>query len=72
MNTAQAKWPSRDDADSALVISRIPAELSFKSKAYAALKEAITNLDIYGASGPVIQAVDSHWLAGLGYRFESK
>jgi DNA-binding GntR family transcriptional regulator len=54
VNTAQAKWPSREEAETSLVISRIPAELSFKSKAYAALKEAITNLDIYGASGPVM------------------
>ncbi|HEX2724738.1 MAG TPA: GntR family transcriptional regulator, partial [Beijerinckiaceae bacterium] len=54
MNEAQTKWPPRDEADRSLVIERIPAEQSFKSKAYAALKEAITNLDIYRATEPVM------------------
>ncbi|HEY7383776.1 MAG TPA: GntR family transcriptional regulator [Beijerinckiaceae bacterium] len=54
MNEAQTKWPPRDEADRSLVIERIPAEQSFKSKAYAALKEAITNLDIYRVSEPVM------------------
>ena len=54
MNEAQTKWPPRDEAERSLVIERIPAEQSFKSKAYAALKEAITNLDIYRASEPVM------------------
>jgi DNA-binding GntR family transcriptional regulator len=54
VNEAQTKWPPRDEADRSLVIERIPAEQSFKSKAYAALKEAITNLDIYRVSEPVM------------------
>ncbi len=54
MNKAQTKWPLRDEADGSLVIERIPAEQSFKSKAYAALKDAITNLDIYRSSEPVM------------------
>ena len=54
MNEAQTTWPPRDEAERSLVIERIPAEQSFKSKAYAALKEAITNLDIYRASEPVM------------------
>jgi DNA-binding GntR family transcriptional regulator len=54
VNKAQMKWPLRDEADGSLVIARIPAEQSFKSKAYAALKEAITNLDIYRSSDPVM------------------
>lgn len=36
-----------------LAIARIPAEVSFKEKAYAALKEAIVNLDIYRSPEPV-------------------
>jgi DNA-binding GntR family transcriptional regulator len=54
VNEAQTKWPLRDEADRSLVIARIPAEQSFKSKAYAALKEAVTNLDIYRTSEPVM------------------
>jgi DNA-binding GntR family transcriptional regulator len=52
VNKAQTKWPLRDEADGSLMIERIPAEQSFKSKAYAALKDAITNLDIYRSSDP--------------------
>jgi DNA-binding GntR family transcriptional regulator len=44
---------ARDDADAALTISRLPAEASFKEKAYAALKEAIVKLDIYGSPEPI-------------------
>jgi DNA-binding GntR family transcriptional regulator len=44
----------RDESDQSLVIERIPAEQSFKSKAYAALKEAISNMDIYRSSGPMM------------------
>jgi DNA-binding GntR family transcriptional regulator len=44
----------RDESDQSLVIERIPAEQSFKSKAYAALKDAITGLDIYRSSDPVM------------------
>ena len=54
MNKAQTKWPLRDESDHSLVIARIPAEQSFKSKAYAALKDAITGLDIYRSSDPVM------------------
>jgi DNA-binding GntR family transcriptional regulator len=37
-----------------LSIERLPAKESFKSKAYAALKEAITNMNIYGSNEPVL------------------
>lgn len=40
--------------DASLVIERIAAEASFKTKAYAALKEAVTSLDLYGSSAPVM------------------
>jgi DNA-binding GntR family transcriptional regulator len=35
-----------------LVIERLPAEETYKSKAYAALKQAITSLDIYSSPEP--------------------
>ena len=54
MNKAQTKWPLRDEADQSLVIERLPAEQSFKPKAYSALKDAITNLDIYRSTEPVM------------------
>lgn len=54
VNKAQIKWPLRDEDEQRLVIERIPAEQSFKSKAYAALKDAITNLDIYRSAEPVM------------------
>ena len=37
-----------------LNIARLPEEVSFKTQAYAALKQAITDLDIYQSSGPVM------------------
>lgn len=40
--------------DNGLTIERLPAKESFKSKAYAALKEAITNMNIYGSSEPLL------------------
>jgi DNA-binding GntR family transcriptional regulator len=54
LNKPQLKWPLRDEADQVLVIPRLTAEASFKSKAYAALKEAITNMDIYRSSEPIM------------------
>ncbi|HJW79045.1 MAG TPA: GntR family transcriptional regulator, partial [Beijerinckiaceae bacterium] len=37
-----------------LIIGRIATEASFKSKAYAALKDAITKMDIYASSEPIM------------------
>ncbi len=54
MNKAELRWPIRSETDKGLVIARISAEASFKTKAYAALKEAITNLDIYQSSEPIM------------------
>ena len=53
MNRAELKWP-REEAERGLVIGRIPIEASFKSKAYAALKDAITKMDIYASSEPIM------------------
>jgi DNA-binding GntR family transcriptional regulator len=54
VNKPQTNWPLREEGDQPLVFERIRAEQSFKSKAYAALKEAITNLDIYRSTDPVM------------------
>lgn len=54
LNKPELKWPYREEDDRALVIPRITAEASFKSKAYAALKEAITTMDIYRSSEPIM------------------
>src|SRR3954471_8333423 len=60
VNRPELKWPLPGDADrsageaGSLVIARIPVEASFKSKAYAALKDAITKMDIYGSSEPIM------------------
>jgi DNA-binding GntR family transcriptional regulator len=54
LNKAELRWPLRDEAEPVLVIPRLAAEASFKSKAYAALKEAITGLDIYRSSEPIM------------------
>jgi DNA-binding GntR family transcriptional regulator len=54
VNRAELKWPLRDAGSQTLVIPRIEAEASYKSKAYAALKEAITGLDIYRSGEPIM------------------
>ncbi len=48
---ASKRWQSGDHG---LTIERLPAKESFKSKAYAALKEAITHMNIYGSSEPLL------------------
>ena len=40
--------------DSGLRVARIEPEVSFKNKAYAALKDAILRMDIYSSSAPVM------------------
>nr|WP_246546501.1 GntR family transcriptional regulator [Ancylobacter defluvii] len=45
------RWQSGDNG---LAIERLPAKESFKSRAYAALKEAITNMNIYGSDEPLL------------------
>jgi DNA-binding GntR family transcriptional regulator len=60
LNRPELKWPLRGEADrvpgevGGFVIGRIPIEASFKSKAYAALKDAITKMDIYASSEPIM------------------
>lgn len=45
------RWQSGEHG---LAIERLPAKESFKSKAYAALKEAITSMNIYGSNEPLL------------------
>jgi DNA-binding GntR family transcriptional regulator len=40
-------------APSSFAIARLPVERTYKDKAYAALKDAITRMDIYGTADPV-------------------
>ena len=40
-------------ADGMMSVGRIPTDASFKEKAYAALKDAIANLDVYGSPEPI-------------------
>jgi DNA-binding GntR family transcriptional regulator len=44
---------SNDAGASGLVISRLPAEISYKDKAYAALKSAIIKMDLYNSPDPI-------------------
>ncbi|HVL74252.1 MAG TPA: GntR family transcriptional regulator [Beijerinckiaceae bacterium] len=54
MTRAEPNLLARRDAGPSLAVERLPAAASFKSKAYAALKDAITRLDIYGSPEPVM------------------
>ena len=46
------RMPLDDDANAALVLERFAPEQTYKIKVYAALKQAIVNMDIYSASEP--------------------
>jgi DNA-binding GntR family transcriptional regulator len=50
--TTSTKRPQRIATDA--LFSRIQVEDSFKAKAYAALKEAILKMDLYGATEPIM------------------
>src|SRR5215210_6386099 len=53
LNTAESdRQPPREESE--LVIARLPEEVSFKTRAYAALKQAIINMDIYREPEPVM------------------
>src|SRR5215203_4415196 len=43
-----------EQGSNAFTIPRLPEEVSYKTKAYAALKEAISNLDLYRTSAPMM------------------
>lgn len=46
------RWPAAQDAASELVLARFAPEQTFKTKVYAALKQAILNMDIYSSPEP--------------------
>jgi len=46
------RWPVGDEAASELVLERFAPEQTFKTKVYAALKQAIVNMDIYSTPEP--------------------
>src|SRR3954462_14285434 len=59
LNRPELKWPLRGEADrfpgeaGGPGTGRIPPQASFKIKASAALKDAITKMDIYASSEPI-------------------
>jgi DNA-binding GntR family transcriptional regulator len=52
MSTSIPRWPITDAPGKDLVIERFAPEETFKTKAYAALKQAIINMDIYSSTEP--------------------
>lgn len=46
----QMRWPLADEATPNLVLEPFAAEPNFKTRIYAALKQAIANMDIYGTT----------------------
>ncbi|MDB5590583.1 MAG: transcriptional regulator, GntR family [Enterovirga sp.] len=54
MSDRAAQAIARPGGDVALAFARIPAEATFKEKAYTVLKEAISNLDVYGSPEPIM------------------
>lgn len=53
MTEIETDMLSNDAGASGLVISRLPAEISYKDKAYAALKSAIIKMDLYNSPDPI-------------------
>jgi DNA-binding GntR family transcriptional regulator len=65
VKTADLDRPSQVRAANAFTIARLPEEVTYKTKAYRALKEAIANMDLYRSSEPVM--LDERELSeGLG------
>ena len=54
MDAARTDRLSRTQGKVTFSVARLPEEVSYKDKAYAALKEAICNLDLYKSSEPVM------------------
>ncbi|GLK81639.1 GntR family transcriptional regulator [Methylopila turkensis] len=46
------RWPAAEEPASELVLERFAPEQTFKTKVYAALKQAILNMDIYSTPEP--------------------
>jgi len=46
------RWPVEDDPHDELVLERFAPEETYKTRVYAALKQAIVNMDIYSSDDP--------------------
>ncbi len=46
------RWPVDEASDGTLVLERFAPEQTYKTKVYAALKQAIVNMDIYSSPDP--------------------
>jgi DNA-binding GntR family transcriptional regulator len=49
---APMRWPVSDETAPELVLERFAPEQTYKTRVYGALKQAIINMDIYGAPEP--------------------
>jgi DNA-binding GntR family transcriptional regulator len=54
VDTVASDRPAQARESGVLSIERLPEEVSYKTKAYAALKEAISNMDLYRSSDPTM------------------
>jgi len=54
VDTVASDRPAQAREGGVLSIERLPEEVSYKTKAYAALKEAISNMDLYRSSDPTM------------------
>ncbi len=53
MKSLETDLQTGEGSGQVLVISRLPAEVSYKDKAYTALKDAITRMDLYSTPEPI-------------------
>src|SRR5215208_782106 len=53
VNKSESYLLDRDEGSSGLVIGRLAVEVSYKAKAYSALKHAITKMDLYSSPEPI-------------------
>ncbi len=53
MKSLETDLQTGEGGGQVLVISRLPAEVSYKDKAYTALKDAITRMDLYSTPEPI-------------------
>jgi DNA-binding GntR family transcriptional regulator len=53
VNKSESYLLDRDEGSSGLVIGRLATEVSYKTKAYSALKQAITRMDLYSSPEPI-------------------
>ncbi|SON57686.1 putative HTH-type transcriptional regulator YdfH [Hartmannibacter diazotrophicus] len=49
---SQVRWPIADESTPELVLEKFAPEQTYKTRVYSALKQAITNMDIYSSNEP--------------------